>query len=115
MYIIIFYSGVYKSVLWNLIIVQRAAEIEISRIDLGKMSITLEGTASHSDGSCEWSGLWRFTKEKRSFLAFRYQVKLVHNLLVLVITVNAIEVNIYFFTAKGNYSSTRTRRLRFIC
>lgn len=38
------------------------------------MSITLEGNTSLLDEYHEWSGLWKFTKEKKSFLAFKYRV-----------------------------------------
>jgi hypothetical protein len=40
------------------------------------MSITLEGVASFEDQNLQWTGLWRFTKEKKSFLAYSYKVRM---------------------------------------
>jgi hypothetical protein len=41
------------------------------------MSITLEGKATVGEEGGSWSGLWRFTKEKKSFLAYTFKVKCV--------------------------------------
>jgi hypothetical protein len=38
------------------------------------MSITLEGNATAAEEEGTWSGLWRFTKEKKSFLAYTFKV-----------------------------------------
>jgi hypothetical protein len=38
------------------------------------MSITLEGNVVAEDDERNWSGLWRFTKEKKSFLSFGFKV-----------------------------------------
>lgn len=37
------------------------------------MSITLEGNTAESADGRNWSGLWRFTKEKKSFLAYTFK------------------------------------------
>jgi hypothetical protein len=39
------------------------------------MSITLEGKATAGEETGNWSGLWRFTKEKKSFLAYTYEAR----------------------------------------
>jgi hypothetical protein len=42
------------------------------------MSITLEGNVVAEDDERNWSGLWRFTKEKKSFLTFGFKVSMMH-------------------------------------
>jgi hypothetical protein len=41
-----------------------------------EMSITLEGNVVAEDDERNWSGLWRFTKEKKSFLSFGFKVRM---------------------------------------
>jgi hypothetical protein len=40
------------------------------------MSITLEGNVVVEEDERNWSGLWRFTKEKKSFLSFGFKVRM---------------------------------------